>query len=112
MKRVNIQNDVESRRQIATSTPKATVIINPETSLKNASSEESKAEPHIESQQEAQPQKRGRKTKGDAEEIPVWADTAGLHAQVWSPGRLQHHNEYDPESPFPRSIGRRHWDGM
>ncbi|MEG0454548.1 MAG: hypothetical protein RR559_04230, partial [Bacteroides sp.] len=62
MKRVNIQNDVESRNRISASTPKVTVSIHPETPTDNATSQENKAQADIESEPETQPQKRGRKT--------------------------------------------------
>lgn len=77
MKRVNIQKDVESRNKIATSTPQETVSNNPETVSENAQIQENQLqESQLQERDQASSpvevsQKRGRKTKGDTQEISL-----------------------------------------
>lgn len=76
MKRVNIQSDVESRRQIASATPKTPVAV-PETVTESSNTEEDgktkevqRSEDHTPAQTEPDTApKRGRKTKGDTEKV-------------------------------------------
>ncbi len=72
MKRVNIQNDVESRNKISASVTKQTSSINPVTTIEDAKSQGDHGEADMQECILPVPsQKRGRKTKGDTEEIPV-----------------------------------------
>ena len=76
MKRVNIQSDVESRRNIATAIPNA-LVTKPEIVTESRNTQEDGkteevqgGENHAPTQTESDtPSKRGRKTKGDTEEV-------------------------------------------
>lgn len=76
MKRVNIQSDVDSRRNIATATPNVPVT-KPETVTESRNTQEDGkteevqgGEDHAPAQTESDtPSKRGRKTKGDTEKV-------------------------------------------
>lgn len=76
MKRVNIQSDVESRKQISSATPKTPVVV-PETVTESSNTQEDGKTEEVQRGEDyttaqAEPDtapKRGRKTKGDTEKV-------------------------------------------
>jgi hypothetical protein len=74
MKKINIQRDVESRKNIARSIPPAAkieTIVEPVTQEKDAESEANQEQAVDTSPTDGKTKKRGRTAKGDTQEVPV-----------------------------------------